>query len=65
MMMVRKSVVKILSWGKEQYLYIYRSDIFNISDQYHYDDGSEERGEDTFMRWVTPLEDVENITKSI
>ena len=28
----------------------FRSDIFEVADKYHYDDGSEERGEDTFMR---------------
>jgi len=35
---------------KEQYLYIYRSDLFEITDQYHYEDGSEELEEDTFER---------------
>ena len=27
----------------------FRSDIFQIADKFHYDDGSEELGEDTFM----------------
>ncbi|XP_057303070.1 deoxyribonuclease-1-like [Hydractinia symbiolongicarpus] len=35
---------------KEQYLYIYREDIFEISDSFHYDDGPEELGTDTFQR---------------
>lgn len=35
---------------KEQYLYIYREDMFEIVDKFVYDDGSEEEGTDTFAR---------------
>ncbi|XP_065672710.1 deoxyribonuclease-1-like [Hydra vulgaris] len=35
---------------KENYLYIYRNDLFQVSDYFHYDDGSEELREDTFER---------------
>ncbi|XP_047140631.1 deoxyribonuclease-1 isoform X1 [Hydra vulgaris] len=35
---------------KENYLYIYRDDLFEVSDYFHYDDGPEESQEDTFER---------------
>ncbi|EDV25218.1 uncharacterized protein TRIADDRAFT_37773 [Trichoplax adhaerens] len=36
--------------SKEQYAFFYRSDLFSPQGNYHYDDGSESAGEDTFQR---------------
>ena len=36
--------------SKNHFQLYYRTEVFSIGDVYHYDDGSEETGDDTFMR---------------